>query len=114
MNVDEINTYQLFYNLFSLTKKNEALFKALLGPNGDISFLTELETLFKKHYLSLFLQNRSLSYARNIEYAYDFISAGFTGLVTRWLIAENPYSIEEMAKLTSKMIFDGRPALISE
>ncbi len=113
-NVRELDSYQLFYNMFSFTKKNAAIFNALLGPNGDISFLTNLNTLFKQYYLSPIMQGQPISYARNIEYAYDFVSAGFTGLVTSWLTGDNDCSIEEMAKLTSKMVFDGLPALLSE
>lgn len=113
-NVKELDSYQLFYNMFLYTKKNEALFRAFLGPNGDISFLTNLKTLFKEYYLSALLKERTLDITTNLVYAYDFISSGFTGLVISWLESEHPYSIEEMARLTSRMVFDGLPALIPE
>lgn len=113
-NVKDLDPYQLFYNMFTYTKKNEALFRSFLGPNGDISFLTNLKTLFKEYYLSALLHGRTLDYTMNLEYAYDFISSGFTGLVISWLESEQPYSIEEMAKLTSRMVFDGLPALMPE
>lgn len=113
-NVKELDSYQLFYNLFLYTKKNEALFRSFLGPNGDISFLTNLKTLFKEYYLSALLQGRTLDITMNLQYAYDFISSGFTGLVISWLESKHPNSIEEMAKLTSRMVFDGLPALMSE
>jgi len=113
-NVKDLDSYQLFYNMFSFTKKNADLFNALLGPNGDISFLTNLNTLFKQYYLSPLMQGQPIAYTRNIEYAYNFVSAGFTGLVTSWLTSNDNCSIEEMAKLTSKMVFDGLPALLSE
>ncbi len=113
-NVKALDPYQLFYNMFLYTKKNEALFRCFLGPNGDISFLTNLRTLFKEYYLSTLLQERTLTITMNLEFAYDFISAGFTGLVTSWLESEHPYSIEEMARLTSRMVFDGLPALMPE
>ena len=113
-NVRELDSYQLFYSLFSFTKKNAGLFNALLGPNGDIAFMTHLKNLFKEYYLSPIMQGQPITYARNIEYAYDFVSAGFTELVIGWLSNNNPASIEEMARLTSKMLFDGLPALLSE
>lgn len=113
-NVKELDSYQLFYNMFSFTKKNADLFNALLGPNGDISFLTNLNNLFKQYFLSPLMQGQPIAYTRNIEYAYNFVSAGFTGLVTSWLAGDNDCSIEEMAKLTSKMVFDGLPALLLE
>ena len=113
-NVKDMDSYQLFYNMFSYTKKHAAIFNALLGPNGDISFLTYLNTVFKQYYLSPFMEGQPITYTRNIEYAYNFISAGFTGLVTSWLADDNDCSIEEMAKLTSKMVFDGLPALLQE
>lgn len=108
----ELDSYQLFYQLFNYTKKNEVLFHALLGPNGDISFLTDLRTLFKEYYLSQALHDQPIDFTQNIEYAYDFISSGFTGLVTKWLEEDTPYSVEEMANLISKMVFDGIPALL--
>lgn len=113
-NVRELDSYQLFYNLFSFTQKNADLFNALLGPNGDIAFMKHLKNLFKEYYLSPIMQGQPIAYARNIEYAYDFASAGFTELVISWLSNSNPASIEEMARLTSKMLFDGLPALLSE
>ena len=111
-NVKTINSYELFYTLFTFTIKNETLFRAFLGPNGDISFLTDLKTLFKDYYLSILLQGHTINATQNLEYAYDFISAGFTGLVSSWLESETPASIEEMARLTSRMVFDGLPALL--
>jgi len=113
-NVNTLDSYQLFYSLFIYTKKNETLFRAFLGPNGDISFLSNLKTLFKDYYLSALLHGHTISYTKNLEYAYDFISAGFTGLVSSWLESEHPHSVEEMARLTSRMVFDGLPALIRE
>lgn len=111
--VNELDSYQLFFNLFSYTKKNEAIFRAFLGPNGDISFLTNLKTLFKDCYLSALLHGQPIAFTLNLEYAYDFISSGFTGLVSSWLESDHPYSIEDMAKLTSRIVFDGLPALIT-
>jgi len=113
-NVKDIDPYELFYTLFRYTKKNESLFRTLLGPNGDISFLTNLKTLFKEYYLSALLQGRTIDFTMNLEYAYDFISSGFTGLVVSWLESKRPYSVEEMAKLTSRMVFNGLPALMPD
>lgn len=113
-NMKELDSYQLFYQLFTYTKKNETLFRALLGDNGDISFLTDLRILFKEYYLSPVLKGQPINFTQNMEYAYDFISSGFTGLVAKWLEEGTPYSVDEMAKLTSKLAFDGIPALLLE
>lgn len=110
-----IDPYSLFFDLYTYIQKNAKLFIALLGPNGDISFLTTLKTLFKDYYLlSTLLQNQPITHTMNLEYAYEFVSSGFIGLVTNWLQSEHPYTIEEMATLTSRVVFDGLPALIKE
>lgn len=110
----ELDSYQLFYQLFTYTKKNETLFRTLLGDNGDISFLTDLRILFKEYYLSPVLKGQPINFTQSMEYAYDFISSGFTCLVAKWLEEGTPYSVDEMAKLTSKLAFDGIPALLLE
>lgn len=107
------NTYRLLLDLFCFIKENSELLKVFLGTNGDISFQKRMQTIFKERYLDYLLQDKSSDNLIHIDYSYNFIASGFTGLVETWLNEENPPSAEEMARLTNKLLFDGLPSLFS-
>ena len=112
-NIDEDTSYTLFIDLFRFVERHSSLLKVFLGPNGDISFLRNMQTLFKDRYLNIILHGETSSKTANLDYTYSFIASGFTGLVETWLNEENPTPLEELAKLTSKMLYDGLPSLVS-
>ncbi|MBQ8279256.1 MAG: TetR family transcriptional regulator C-terminal domain-containing protein [Roseburia sp.] len=107
------DAYTLFLMLFCFAEKNALFFKTFLGPNGDIAFLKKMQILFKERYLEIILQGKQPHNIANLDYSYNFIASGFTGLVENWLTNENPPSKEEMARLTTKIIYDDLPSLMS-
>lgn len=109
--IDAATSNALFLDLFRFVDRHSELLKAFLGPNGDISFLRTMQTLFKERYLNIILKRTNSGSATNIDYSYSFVASGFTGLVESWLNDEQQTSIEEMAKLTTKMVYTGLPSL---
>lgn len=111
-NINMEASYLLFLEIFRFIEKEKPLLNVLLGPNGDISFLRQIRTIFKERYLESLLkekENTSLTY---LNYSYNYIASGFIGLVEDWMTQPTPPEIEEMAKLTSRIVFDGIPSLI--
>ena len=107
------DTYQLFLDLFHLTLDNKAFFSAFLGNNGDISYFQRMQTVFKERYLGILLQGKTPNDSISLDYSYDFISSGFTGLLGSWLTSPNPPSPEEMAHLVNRIVYEGLPSLLS-
>lgn len=111
--IDVTTSNRLFLDLFRFVEKHSALLKAFLGPNGDISFLRKMQTLFKERYLNITLRGKNPCKATNADFSYSFVASGFTGLVESWLNEEQRTPVEEMAKLTTKMVYTGLPSLFS-
>ena len=112
-NIDEDTSYTFFLEMFRSVEKQKPLLKAFLGPNGDISFLRQIQTLFKEQYLSILLHGKEAKNLADLDYSYNFIASGFIGLVESWIYEETPTPAEEMAKLISKIVFDGLPSLVN-
>lgn len=110
--VDASAAYTLFLEMFSFVEKQTPLLKAFLGPNGDISFLRKMQTLFKERYLGLLLHGKAADDISDLNYSYNFIASGFIGLVETWINEAAPAPKEEMAALTRKILFDGLPSLL--
>lgn len=107
------DSYEMFLDLFRFTEKNAAYFTVILSSNGDISFSKRIQTLFKERYLGTLLKGKSPHTPINIEYSYNFVASGFTGLIQSWLSTPNRPSPEEMAKLLNRIVYDGLPSLLS-
>lgn len=111
---DELNgdPYALIYDIFHFTAENSELFHALLSPNGDISFLAKMKSLFRENYLNVWfsaLHNKDLM---RFEYSYSFIAAGCVGLIESWLFSEHQETPEEIAALACSIITTGIQSLI--
>ena len=107
------DTYQLFLQLFQFTEKNQLYFSAFLGENGDISYFKRMQGMFKDLYLGLLLQGKTPSNSTNLDYSYNFIASGFTGLIENWLSNSKRPAPEEMAILVNRILYEGLPSLLS-
>ncbi len=99
--------YPLLYDIFEFTAENAELYKILLCPNGDISFLAQIKVMFRERCLNLWSLNPAVTDPAQFEYTYSFIAAGCIGLIESWLFADQPESPEEMAALASNIITAG-------
>lgn len=99
--------YSLIYDIFQFTAENADLCKTLLSQNGDISFLVRIKQLFRERFMQVLISTLDETHHTQLEYSYNFIAAGYVGLIESWLFAGRPESPEEMAKLTSNIITTG-------
>ncbi len=101
------NPNPLIYDIFQFSANNRTLFSSLLGSNGDISFLMKIKTLFRERLTELYAPRLPEKGLARFDYFYNFIAAGFIGLIENWLQSENPESPEEMASLANDIITIG-------
>jgi len=97
-------SYPPLVELFEWFKNNLNFGKALMGPNGGISFLEKIKTvveneLYKRKY-KLDEKNSNSAFS---EYFYSYIIFGFLGIIKQWF--ENDASIppKEMALILTKI-----------
>lgn len=104
--------YDILYNLILFTNTHKDLFKTLLRPGGDISFLVKIKSLFQRTYLEVWDSTQSATNRAQIEYSYDFLAGGFVGMIEAWLFSEHPETPEEMARLSSNIMTAGFRSLL--
>lgn len=103
----DANPNPLIYDIFQFAMDNHTLFAALLGKNGDISFLLKIKKLFRERLMELYASTFPQEELTRFEYFYHFAAAGCIGLIEHWLLSETPESPEEMAALTNDIITGG-------
>ena len=92
-------------DLFSILAENRDICAALLGPNGDISFLHRIENILSEHSLNA-LKKTFPEKMDDLTYYYAFCLSGCIGLVKTWLSEESSASPQHMAELTFKLIMN--------
>ncbi len=94
--------------ILSFLKENMTLAKALIGPHGDLAFISKLKDLVKDRIH--FIWTKEQMKQDNFDYYCTFIIYGFIGLIENWLNHNCDKSAEEMAVMSSDMILSGMKA----
>lgn len=93
--------------LFECFADNKDFGKALMGPNGDISFLEKLKATFKNWCANWIETHGKNKYMVFNEYFVDYSIFGFIGIIKKWLKSDMKIPSKEMAIMTVKMILNG-------
>ena len=104
--------YPLFLDIFEFVSDNAELFRVLIGPNGDISFIMKIHQLYNMYCIQTEISKLSPELSINCKYYGNFILYGCVGLIEQWLSSDNPESPREMAKLVTKLVSTGVLSLI--
>lgn len=99
--------YPLFLEIFKLVDDNAELFRVLIGPNGDISFIMKIFKLYNTHCLQSEFNKLSPQFSMNQVYYSNFILYGCVGLIEQWLSRDTKESPEKMAELITKLVSTG-------
>lgn len=98
------NPYDILYHLILFTDAYKNLFKTLLRPGGDISFLVKIKALFRRTYLEVWATSKTPHNQAQIEYSYDFLAGGFVGMIESWILSDSPETPEELAALSTDIM----------
>lgn len=104
--------YPLFLDIFRLIDKNSELCKALVGPNGDISFIMKIREIFRHQCIEAWICLHSPAITTSYDYFSNFVIYGCTGLTENWLISGKKETPEEMAALVTKLVSTGVKSLL--
>ena len=104
--IDSNNTEGAFYfivQFFNILDSNKELCLALLGQNGYMAFVEQIENLLAETFLKQ-LPDRFPKNDPDIKYPYAFILNGCVGLIRTWLSSPQSESPEQVARLTYHLI----------
>lgn len=97
------SSFPFIQDIFTILSKNVDLCCALLGPNGDIAFVHQIENLVSEQYFQVF-QTSFKKEIVDIAYFHAFCLTGCVGLIKSWLGQGAKESPEHMAKLAFNLI----------
>jgi len=95
--------------IFEFLNENKVIMKALLGPNGDLTFQMTLrdfiwKTLFNDENHQFFNKDAMLAPA---EYISSYIAFAHIGVIQEWLAKGSVESPKEMARILSAINING-------
>ena len=99
-------------NFFAFLEQTFNILSALIGPNGDIAFLRNIEKMIRDKGLQT-LRSFAPKELReqDLQYAISFALAGCVGLVEHWLKNGCPETPTHMAELTLVMLREGTTSI---
>ncbi len=99
-------------DVFNFLAENADLCIALLGPNGDMTFVNKLKDLVRDRCLYYWLEIYNAKSTKFFDYFYAFFISGCIGMFEEWLGSGMKETPEEMAAITDLMIMNGVRALL--
>ena len=103
--VHKDSSYPFISRMFAILDENRDICASLLGPNGDMNFVSRVEILLADTVLEK-LKEEFPKNIHDIRYAYAYCIHGCMGIVKTWLSDPQPGSPEHVADLTAQFITD--------
>ena len=96
--------------MYEHVRANAKFYRVMLGRNGDPAFRDKVRQYIEKR------MSRSLPLTeydkKSIDLCLSYISSGSVGVLLWWLDQGMPYSAEEMAVITQRLIVDNLSAVL--
>lgn len=90
--------------IFSFLERHRLVARAMVGPHGDLAFVTRLKDLVKERLDSILIASRADC---NGCYLEAFAVSGCIGVIETWLVQPNPPSPEDMADICGRILERG-------
>lgn len=94
---------RFFEHIYNILADNREICIALVGENGDISFIRQVEDFVAGRIKKIF-ESGMVKNIDDTKYVFDFCISGGMGLFKHWLSDENVLEPAHMARLTTDMV----------
>lgn len=92
------------FDIFSFLERHRDLAKVMMGPHGDLAFVSRLKDLVKDRILNILALKQS---AYDYAYIESFTVSGCVGVIETWLSQSSPRTSEEAASICSDLLMKG-------
>lgn len=114
---DVLNHYQaddllskpagIFTEVFSLVKENADMVAILIGDNGDLNFVNQLNLIVRDKCLNNWMELNCSREAVSFDAYFSFIVSGYIGIVQYWLKNGMRETPRELALMTAQIMQKG-------
>ena len=97
-----VQTKPILLELFRFIQENQELCRVMLSPNGDMSFLHQLNEVLREKCLMLVQETERDT--DDFDYRYSYVVFGCAGMIRAWVNRNCPEKPEQMADMMNRMI----------
>ena len=97
------DSFPFIKDIFMILWENKDICSALLGPNGDMAFVSRVENIISEHSLQV-LKATFPNNMDSLKYSYSFCLTGCVGIIKTWLDSDTGESPQYMTELTFRLI----------
>ena len=90
-------------SLFSGILRNQELCRIIMGKNGNPKFIERIHNMVRPYVVNGWCQEFPNYRREDLDYVYDFIFAGSTGLILNWIEDNRGLSTEDLAKRLDRL-----------
>lgn len=103
---DKEDSYPFLEKLFTMLDNNRDICKALVGPHGDMSFITKIEEYISKNTEQYSTKLFQKEIQDDMKYIHAYCITGCVGMIKTWIIDNPADSPEHMAEITCNMLIN--------
>ncbi len=92
----------ILLELFRFIEENREMCRVMLSPNGDISFLHQLNEVLREKCLRLYRVTEQEE--DEFDYRYSYVVFGCAGIIRAWVNRDCPEKPEQMADMAGRLI----------
>lgn len=100
------DAFPFIADIFTILENNKDICRALIGPNGDLSFVNGIEHIISSYSMQALSPLFPQGLQEDLRYSSAFWLSGCMGLIKSWLLNNRPDSPEHMASLTYQMVMN--------
>lgn len=98
---------QIYIDVFKLVAKHTDLFFVLISKNADPSFVQKVSEIGKDMFVTVYKSIYPGSSVKYLQYYYVSVLNSFMAIIRFWLDSHMTESIDEISKITKKIITEG-------
>ena len=102
----ETDLLPMIFRILEYIEKNKELCRVLLGENGDMDFRTNIFHLLRDRVVFEWQKNRQVD-DNTAEYIYTYVVTGSIGVISKWLLDQNPLPPQSMAEFVTCLVNQG-------
>lgn len=103
LNLPDGGSFAFITRIFSILEENKDICAALLGPNGDMAFVSKIESMIADTIFTQ-LEKKLPKDTLDITYVYAFCLTGCVGMIKTWLLEGTPSSPQHMAQIAHQLV----------
>lgn len=103
----ELDIHKAATTIFSYFVDHGEMVLALMGENGDHTFINKLSAMIKTKVYGCYFKQLNKESEFELDYFYEYSVYGLIGLMSKWLKSKRTTPLSDMLKLAERFLLEG-------